>query len=372
MDGIGIAEDYPTFKLLGKKKKVTRIFLKIILFILSVLYRLSVKIRHTFTKSRKLEIKVISIGNITVGGTGKTTVVMSLAKELAREKKVAVLSRGYGRKIQDSRFKIQDSCIISDGEKIFFTPEETGDEPYLLASKLKGVPVIIGKNRYESGLLAKEKFNSEVAILDDGFQHWSLKRDLDIVCLDSLTPLENEPLFPLGTLREPLSGLKRANLILLTNINLITLKELKEWYQYLKRICPQVLIVESIFQPLGLHLLANNLPILETDFLQNKEVILLSSVGNPYAFEKTVEKLGAKVIERFNFPDHHWYREEDFSLLPEGEDLIITTAKDEVKLKKFISPELDSFFKRIYILEIELKILRGKEIWEEKIKQVCG
>ncbi|HCJ66454.1 MAG TPA: tetraacyldisaccharide 4'-kinase [Elusimicrobia bacterium] len=270
------------------------------------------------------------------------------------------------------KYQVSGVVIVSDGKKILVTLEESGDEPYLLTKKLEGVPVIVGKDRYKTGLLAKEKFNSELVILDDGFQHWSLKRDLDIVCLDSLTSLEDEPSFPLGTRRESASALKRAHLILLTNVNLVNLEELERWYIYLRKICPQVPIVESIHQPLSLHLLSDNSLVVDSNFLQGERVVIFSSLANPYAFEKTVEKLGAEVVYRYNFPDHHWYQEKDLLFLSKRQELIVTTEKDEMKLKKFISPEFESLFARVYILEIELKIIRGKNIWEEKIKQVCG
>lgn len=329
-------------------------------------------------------MKVISVGNITLGGSGKTPTVIALAKWLKKKgKKVAVLSRGYGR--QGSGL-----VIVSNEEKILVTPEQAGDEPYLLAQKLEGIPVIVGRDRYKAGFLAKEKFNSEVVILDDGFQHWCLKRDLDIVCLDSLTSLKNEPLFPLGTLREPISALKRVNLILLTNVNLITSEELEEWYDYLKRICPRVPIVESISRPLVLHLLADNSEILETSFLQSKEVVLLSSLANPYAFEKTIEKLGARIVRKYNFSDHHWYEEKDLLPLREREYPVVSTEKDEVKLKQITNhlprcisgtgklpharnrSTMAEIANKIYVLEIKLEIVRGENIWEEKIKQVFG
>ncbi len=341
-------------------------FLRIILYILSFFYSLGVKIKSLFTVSKELEIKIVSVGNITLGGTGKTPTVIALAKDLRNKGvRVAVLSRGYRR-------KGSSLVVVSNGDKILVTAEEAGDEPYLLARKLEGVPVIVGRDRYTAGLLAIQKFDSRVAVLDDGFQHWSLKRDLDIVCLDSLTFLEDEPFFPLGTRRESVSALKRADLILLSNINLIDSEELKKWYAYLKKICPEVPVAESIHQPLGLHLLSNNSSPVNINFLQGKEVIVFSSLANPYAFRKTVEELGAKVVRESNFPDHHWYQEKDLLSLSQNPGLLVSTEKDEMKLKKFVSPEFSSLFARIYILDIELRIIRGRDTWEEKIKQVSG
>ena len=349
-----------------------------LLWFLSLVYFLAIELKFFFyssgfLKKKKLPIKVICVGNISLGGTGKTSVVIYLAKMLLEKgHKVSVLSRGYGRKVRGPKSKVQCPCVVSDGERILVTPEEVGDEPHLLARKLKSVPVIIGKDRYRSGLLAKEKFSSETVLLDDGFQRWSLERDLDIVCLDSLVPLDKEPIFPLGTLREPPSALKRAGLILLNHVNLISEKELNWWYWYLKKVCPQVPIVEGIYQPLRLHQLSNESPLIGIEFLKNKEVILFSTIANPYAFKKIVEHLNVKVIKHYFFPDHYCYKERDLLPLREGHHLMLTTEKDEVKLKKFISSELSISFEKTYILEVELQIVRGKDIWEEKIKQFCG
>lgn len=339
-------------------------------------YWVGLKIKYSFVRRKKLQAKVVSVGNITLGGTGKTTVVTSIAKDLSKKRKVAVLSRGYGRQVSSIKYQASEVVIVSDGEKILVAPEEAGDEPYLLARKLEGVPIIVGRNRYESGVFAEKKFNSEIVILDDGFQYWSLDRDLDIVCLDALTDLEDEQLFPLGTLREPLRALKRADLILLTNADMVPRKEIEERRFWLEELCPVVPVIESIFEALTFHLLAEGSLHFRLDFFKDKEVVLLSSIANPFAFEETVKSLGVKIVGRHFFPDHYWYKEKDLTSLSKEKYPIITTEKDEVKIEKIITNSTPTESGQelqipdLYILEIELRITEGKEIWENILNTI--
>src|SRR3989338_4045779 len=183
----------------------------------SILYGICIKLRyflyHTgIFKTKRLTCKVISIGNITVGGSGKTPMAIYLAKKLKEKgRKVIILSRGY-------KGKVKGIGVVSDGGNILLDPEDAGDEPYLMAAKLKNIPVIVGKDRYKAGLYAIEKFNPDVIILDDGFQHIRLARDIDFLLIDLRKGFGNGHLFPLGMLREPLSGLKRGTFFLMKGI----------------------------------------------------------------------------------------------------------------------------------------------------------
>ncbi|MFA7074921.1 MAG: tetraacyldisaccharide 4'-kinase [Endomicrobiaceae bacterium] len=196
--------------------------MKKILYPLSVVYNFISKLNDKFTKREQLNIPVISVGNITWGGSGKTPVVLKIAEYvLSKNKTPVILSRGYGRKNNT-----QGSVIVRDKEKILSGIAEAGDEPYMMSQRIK-CPVIVGKNRIKSADLA-HKFNPDVFILDDGFQHWKLKRDLDVVCINSLNPFGNNMIIPAGILREDVTSLKRAGIIILTNTNLCDEKKLQE------------------------------------------------------------------------------------------------------------------------------------------------
>lgn len=343
-------------------------------FILSQFYYLVIKTRWLFYKlgilpQTRLPCTVISVGNITWGGTGKTPAVIMIVKLLKEMgKRVAILSRGYRR---NKKTKI---AIVSDGEKIILSSREAGDEPYLLAKNLPGIPIIVGKRRIDSGKYAIERFGSEVLVLDDGFQYWPLKRDLDIVTIDSLNPYGNGYLIPRGQLREPISHLSRADVFLLTRANLVSREDLQGITGDLERFSPQAKILESVHQPEYLQgLFAGEKKGL--DFIRERRVVAFSSIGNAYSFEKTLEELGAKIIKIFQFPDHHNYNQKDLqeieavcrSRLEKGEAILVTTEKDGVRLKESISPEADRVPREIWILKVKLEIIRGKEEWLTKI-----
>ena len=181
-------------------------------------YAASVQLRNILYtygifKARRLPCRVISVGNIVVGGTGKTPAVIAIAKHLQREgMRVAILLRGYKRRVREK------VTIVSDGEKVCTSPIESGDEAYMMAKHLRNVPIIVGKCRYSAGQVALERFKVDVLLLDDGFQHRQLERDVDILTIPTTHPFGSpEKLLPAGTLREPLTALRRADLILLTH-----------------------------------------------------------------------------------------------------------------------------------------------------------
>ncbi len=318
--------------------------LRFLLIPLSWLYAAGVSVRNRFYtlgvfKARSLPCRVISVGNIVVGGTGKTPAVITIAKHLKKEGQgVAILLRGYKRQ---SREKI---TIISDGEKVCASLTESGDEAYMMARHLNGIPIIAGKCRYLAGQVALERFNVDVLLLDDGFQHRQLARDIDILTLPVTHPFGNpQGLLPVGALREPPSALQRADLILLThadapNISLCAKKAVKQ-------LAPNALILESVHQPTYLYPLGSennerNINV-HTDIkeLKGKRLLAVCGIGNPDAFVATLMRCYPENVELLAFPDHHVYTEADRQQIhtafqASGADLIVTTQKDEQKLAR--------------------------------------
>ena len=317
------------------------------LYFISILYGIGVRLRFFLYriglfKTRKLNCKVISVGNITIGGSGKTPMAIYLAKRLRQKgKKVVILSRGY-------KGKIKNIGVVSDGENILLGPEDAGDEPYLMAARLKTVPVIVGRDRYKTGLYAIEKFNPDYLILDDGFQHIRLARDIDILLIDSKRGFGNGYLFPLGILREPLNGLKLASLFMVKG-------ERSAFSHQLSAInfsndCP---IISFSYKPQTLINLADGNR-LNTDILKGKKVVALSGIADPISFKDTLESLGAVVVKEISYPDHYCYIADDLNCAideAKGTDMVIVTEKDGVKLKRLSIKSL-----AVHALEIDVEI----------------
>ena len=358
----------------SEKKGFVACILRFFLLLLSGIYYLAVELRSLLYKikifkSYKLSCPVICVGNITVGGTGKTPIVITLTKMLSLEsKKIVVLSRGYKRKIKKgtSFLKSQDIRIVSDGDKILLSAEEAGDEPYLLAENLINTGIIVGADRFKTGQTAIDELGAEIIILDDGFQHRQLHRDLDIVVIDCLDPFGQGYLLPRGFLREPLRNLSRADVFLLTRINQISSDELMSIRNKLIKINSKVLIVESMQQFYRLERLNSKSQIKQEDLslLQNKEVISVCGIGNPVSFEKTLETLGAKIVGKFRFSDHFRYNKAELkSIFKQAEKaLVVTTEKDGVKIKNEIDEIGD-----IFILRISSQITKGYKKLKELI-----
>ncbi len=347
--------------------------LRFILLVLSGIYYLVLQIIQLLYRLRilrkvRLKARVISIGNLTVGGTGKTPAVERIARLLQeRGRKVAILSRGYKRKISNFQFPITNRkiAVVTNGEEILLSVKEAGDEPYLLAQNLSGVPIIVGKDRIESGNYCLANFHTETFILDDGFQYQGLERDLDILLIDSLNPFGNGHLLPRGILREPLRSLRRADLFILTRTdqgeNIVLLKE------KIRRINPFAPILESIHTPCYLEDLKSKRRF-DLGFIEDKEVLALSSIAHPESFEKTLRNLGVIIMKRLRYPDHYTYTKEDLREIATKARgcLIITTQKDGVRLEPLLVNE------SILALRIELKLTKGQEILETRINANCN
>jgi tetraacyldisaccharide 4'-kinase len=324
---------------------------------LSVLYGAAIYIRRIFFglhifKQKKISCLVVSVGNITLGGTGKTPTVIQIAELLSRnERRVAVVSRGYGRKDE------AEILVVSDGRSVLVDTRTGGDEPVLIASKLPGMPVLVGKKRYQTALLAIQRFRPDVVVLDDGFQHIRLKRDLDIVLVDAGNPLGNGKLFPAGILREPLRALNRAHAVLITKIDSTAdVKALKATIQR----NTQARIFTSHQLPVDLIDYRSN-DIKPLSALRGSKVLALSGIARPDSFIKLLASLGADIVDACAYPDHFDYKKKDLaSIFQKAADdkvsMIVTTEKDAIRLKNLHADG-------IWALRIELSVAEKNE-WE--------
>jgi tetraacyldisaccharide 4'-kinase len=297
---------------------------------------------------------VISIGNLTLGGTGKTPIVEVVANLLHQEgKRVCVLSRGYGGKAQSA------ITVVSDGKRCFVPPEMVGDEPVLLAEHLLGVPVVVGKDRYAAGMLAVGRFGVDVIVLDDGFQHVQLARDLDILLLDAARPFGNGRLFPRGDLRERPSGIARADAIILTHWEADTTSSLTAL-----RITPPVLpLFCSQHEPVDLHALADR-HILPPVSLKSRRILAFCGIGTPDHFRQMLQRLGAELVAFVVFPDHHPYTRSEIEQLvrmanKQSADILVTTEKDGVRLRGLLP-----LTETVWELRIRATIVAQEAAWK--------
>ncbi|MBU1871495.1 MAG: tetraacyldisaccharide 4'-kinase [Candidatus Omnitrophica bacterium] len=343
-----------------KKKGVIAEVLRIFLFLLSLIYTLAIKILSSLRQfaSSSLNCKVISVGNITLGGTGKTSLVQMLAGFLkANGHKVAILSRGYARSktqyaVRKARYEIM------------------GDEPFMLSKNLEDIPVIVNSNRIRAGRQAISGFGVDTVILDDGFQQWSLKKDLNIVTIDSTNPFGNFRLIPRGIMREPLSSLKRADIFVLTKTNLnpagVSAKE------FLRKINKKALIVEAVHRPVGFYKLgsARN-EMTGLNELSGRKVSLVSGIADPQSFEALINNIGVISALSFRFDDHHRYSRRNLKRImaeskKQAVSNIVTTEKDAVRF-----PDIDYQAQGMscYVLRVDLEVLQH-EIFFQRINSI--
>jgi len=349
----------------GQRRGIVPTLIRIILLPLSWLYCLLVTVcrfcyEQKIFKSKRLPCIVISIGNIVAGGTGKTPAVIAIAELLqSASMRVAVISRGYRNTLR-GKF-----AIVSDGKNILVSPEEAGDEAFMLARFLKDVPILIGKKRFEAGIEAIKRWRVDVILLDDGFQHWKLARDLDVVTVDATQPFGTNRLLPAGTLREPKSALRRADIILLTRCDQTS--NLNSVYTHMRKYALYKPIVESLHVPYSLRPIGST-EVLGLDILKGKNILAVCGIGNPDAFVSTLRSLKSAKITLLDFPDHHEYTPEDVELiLGKSEehrvDFIITTEKDEQKLLPFHNLP-------IFVLSIKLSLTAGKNLLETSLLKI--
>ena len=284
--------------------------------------------------SHSLGAKTISIGNITVGGTGKTPLVAFVAEILAGNgEKVCILTRGYGRENQKSR------VLVSDDETILADVKRAGDEPLELAQKLLGKAMVIADaDRVSAAKWAVEKFGVTAFVLDDGFQHRRAKRNLDIVCVDATNPFGNGKLLPAGILREPLANLKRADAVVITRADFAeNIEDLKFRISKLNPDSPIFLSENRISGLLALEEFHAKTQSTRSKTEEERR-LAFCALGNPAAFFERLRRDGFDIAETKSFPDHHFYTQDDIDVLEKQArankvDAFMTTAKDAVKLK---------------------------------------
>ena len=317
-------------------------------------------------KRKRVKAKVVCIGNLTVGGTGKTPAVLLAAETLRkRGHDVAILSRGYGRRSPKT-----EVGILIDGRHVDW--RECGDEPWMIHQSLsgQGIPVLVCPDRAKAGELAVEMYGSRVLILDDGFQHLGLHRDLDVVLINARDPFGGRRLLPLGDLREPLSALKRAGLVVITHADRVTAVELSRLREDIDALHPGVPIVESAHK-------ADHVLDVKTEEkhplarLKDKAVVALSGIGDPLSFETQLETLGASVAQSWRYPDHHAYTSRELKSI---EDLrgglpLVTTHKDFVRLPEDWRERLTG---EVLVLGIKLDLLKGRNTWLDMLEQLAG
>ena len=326
-------------------------FLKPLLFVTSQVFKIFVLLRllaykNGWLKTNRVNTPVISVGNLTIGGTGKTPVVDLLAKDLQRLKKQPViLSRGYKRKNKSS----QQRLLFCEDSKI--DPAFFGDEPYLLAQRNQEVPVYVGGSRFITANLAEKQDHPDVLLLDDAYQHLAIHRDLNLLLIDAEQGLGNLHLFPFGLLREPIKQWKRADAVIITKTNLATsdlvLRMLKHELQVS---CPIFNFNYEIQRITRLDGKAH----LNLNEISNKRLLITSGIAQPKGFERLIEQQGIESIANITFPDHHDFRREDVRKILEEQkklrpDYLLTTEKDAVKLRNFA--ELDE---KIWVIEMEM------------------
>jgi tetraacyldisaccharide 4'-kinase len=376
-------EQYAIEVILNKRHGFRATLLRIALRILSFLYLAIVQVRlylyrKRILKERQLGCLVISIGNLTVGGTGKTPVVEKFAGALHKGgRRVAILSRGY-KSVDRRRNKnwwekllVQGlenpPRVVSDGKSVLLDSMTAGDEPYMLASNLRGVAVVVDKDRVKAGLHALKKLDVDTLLLDDGLQYLHLKHRLDIVLIDRQAPFGNEHLLPRGTLREPPRNLRRASYIFITKCNGETNDVL---IQRIRRYNRTAEIIECRHRPLYLrHVYKDErLPL---DYLKGLYIGSLCGIAAPESFEQGLRNLGARIELSRHFADHHRYAEKELSLFLQrcvrrDVSAVITTEKDAVRF-----PTIDPLDVPIYYLRVEIEILNGLETWEQCVQRIC-
>jgi tetraacyldisaccharide 4'-kinase len=327
------------------------------LFIKDAIYYLKILKKNNFSK------RVISVGNITVGGTGKTPFVEEIGRKIIKSgKKLLIVEKGYKRK------KKKNTDIVSDGSKVLLRSAEAGDEPFMIARNLPEAKVIVSKDKIKGIKFGISEFSPDVVILDDGFQkRQAIEGAYNVVLINAMNPFGYNRIFPAGLLREPVKSLESADTVVITNTNLVDdYSRVAKITQAIEKLNRNAKIFEAEHQPKYFYNISTGEKE-QLDFISGKKVIIFSSLGNPEGFEKTAAAMGARVMMSIRFRDHHKLVKKEILglmglLARTNTALLLTTEKDEVRLnRRFIED------KRVYALKISMFIKNGKEL-EKRLK----
>jgi tetraacyldisaccharide 4'-kinase len=355
-----------------------------ILYALSFIYQRIVQLRLYLYRKRifrehALGCLVISIGNLTVGGTGKTPIVEKFARALQRGgRRVAILSRGYKSIPQPAKRswfarlwkkEVDPPRVVSDGQSLLLDSRTAGDEPYMLAHNLQDVIVLVDKDRVKSGLFAIDKWKVDTLLLDDGLQYLHLKHRLDIVLVDRQAPFGNEFLLPRGTLREAPRNLRRASYIFITKS---TGEPNDALVQRIRRYNRTAEIIECTHHPLYLQNIYTG-ERLSLERLRGTFIGSVCGIAAPDSFEGALKALGAHVDLAKRYIDHHYYTEAELlsfiaRCIRRDLAMIVTTEKDAVRMPHLPEAEIKV---PIYFLRVEIQILSGHESWEHCVARIC-
>ena len=313
-------------------------------------------------RSQAVGCPVVSIGNLTVGGTGKTPAVELAVQTLkGLGHKPAVVSRGYRRRSRGVQ-------VVADAASIRLEGEDAGDEPFLLARRLPGVPVVVGVNRAEAVKVARERFDVTAIVLDDGFQHRTLRKDLEIVMARARHPWGNGRLFPAGPLREPLRALARADLVVAAGA--ASVDDAAEIVAALDRYAPGCPLLAARYVPVECWEAqrVRSIPLAQ---LANARLLAFAGLASPTGFQSTLAELGVHAEAVVAFPDHHWYHERDLTTLEAraaapGIDGLVTTEKDWVRLRPLRPCRLP-----LYVVSVRLSLVSGYADWRAAFERAC-
>lgn len=377
------AETFVLEVIFNERRGKLAAFVRGVLFALSKVFSGIIKLRRFLYDFRifrdsTLGVQVIAIGNLTVGGTGKTPVVEKFARELKNQgRNVAILSRGYRSKPPPLSQRLMNRVlfrtestpprVVSDGRNLLLDSETAGDEPYMLASNLKDVVVLVDPDRVKSGRYAIEKYGCDTLLLDDGFQYWKLRgRRHDVVLVDRQAPFGNEHLLPRGTLREPPTHLARATTIFITKSDGKT----EELRQRIGVYNSSAAVIECIHQPLYFEDVFTGEQH-GLDLLKCRKIASLSGIAQPESFEQSLIKLGGELVYSKRFADHHRFSQQEIiNVINRSKkrmaQAIITTQKDAVRF-----PKIDRRDLSIYFMRVEIKIVSGAEDFRDCVRKIC-
>lgn len=356
-----------------------------VLFVASRFYRRAIQFRiwlydNRIVRNRAIGCLVVSIGNLSCGGTGKTPVVEVFAKTLSQKgRKVAVLSRGYRSRDRSLLAKLRHKFsskkrevpprVVSDGSKLLLDSVSAGDEPFMLASNLKNVVVLVDKDRVKAGLYAIDEFQTDTLILDDGFQYLNLKAHINILLVDSTAPFDNHHVLPLGLLREPVKNIRRADYIFLTKSD--GSPKLRHLKSFLQRHNRRAEIIECCHKPVHLEDVYEKGRRSPLALMRGKRIAAVSGIACPASFDEFLSRLGGHIVLKRHFADHHRFRQQELidfinEAKDKGAEIIMTTEKDAVRM-----PRLDRRDIPILFLRVEIDILSGKESFDQCISRIC-